>query len=118
LLGDTVTLLNEDEWEVIEPFAMNRLERIKKYREEHGCGLKEALEKEDVGQEALDKYEQLTGVRLSHPDQIWHVRMALYGSLCPKCKHPFRSPKAKLCASCGHQLPDGKFAGPLTAQTT
>ena len=118
LIGETVTLLNEDEWKIIEPFAKNRIERIQKYRKMHGCGLKEAFENEDFGQEAFDKYEQLTGVRLNHPDQIWAVRMTSYGSLCPECQRPFRSSKAKLCANCGYQLPDGQLAGPLTDQLT
>lgn len=95
LIGETVTLLNEDEWETIEPFAMNRLGRIKKYREAHGCGLKEALEKEDVGQEALDKYEQSTGVRLSHPDQIWQVSDGFVRLALSRVRTPFQITKGQ-----------------------
>lgn len=112
-IGQDADLLDDDEWSEIEPFLMNRIEWIKKYRRENDCSFEEALKFEPIGQAALNKYEALTGIRLGHPDQLWGVRMRDYGSLCPKCSRPFRTPKAKICAECGLELPTGLQAGGL-----
>ncbi len=73
----------------------------------------EARAKAPEGLKALDAYEQITGVRLDHPDQLYVVRLSDYGRPCPECAKPFRTPRAKFCAECGFQLPDGEVAGPV-----
>jgi hypothetical protein len=113
LFGDTLRLLNDVEWSVIEPMVHNRLKYIREYRAIHNCSLEVALEHECGGRVALHKYEEMTGIKLTHPDQIWWTRMSRYGSLCPDCDRPFRTPKAKMCAECGYILPAGQVAGPL-----
>lgn len=112
-IGQDADLLTDEEWSEIAPFLQDRLKWIKAYRMEQGCSLDEARQFEPVGQAALDKYETLTGLRLDHPEQLWGVRMQDYGSLCPKCSRPFRTPRAKMCAECGFKLPDGVQAGRL-----
>ena len=106
-LRKTVPSLVEEEWVLVEPFLLNRMHWIKKYRKETGCSIAEAAKNEPVGQSALDKYAEITGIRLEHPDELWAFRLSSYGSLCPECEKPFRTPKAKMCAECGYQLPTG-----------
>ncbi|MEO0381954.1 MAG: hypothetical protein AAF234_00255 [Pseudomonadota bacterium] len=105
--------MDDNEWGVIAPLLEKRIKWMQKYRKENGCSIEEAEKNEPVGQWALDKYEELTGLRLDHPDQLWGLRIRDYGSLCPKCSRPFRTPRAKMCAECGFELPDGTQAGSL-----
>lgn len=113
-VGREVALLNEEEWSQIAPLLNDRIKWIKEHRKATGCSIEEARQFEPVGQSALRKYQELTGIALEHPDQLWGVRMNDYGSLCPKCEKPFRTPRAKLCAVCGFQLPAGRVAGQLS----
>lgn len=53
--------------------------------------------------EALDAYERMAGVREEDPRVLWHHRTALYGPPCAACGKPLRTPRAKLCAACGHR---------------
>jgi predicted amidophosphoribosyltransferase len=55
----------------------------------------------------------MTGFPIYNPGAIYGVRMSNYGSLCPNCQKPFRTPRAKMCAECGYTLPEGTLAGPL-----
>ena len=112
-IGKPVPLLNEAEWFCIEPLLLNRIRAIKEYRQQHGATIAEAAANEPAGKSALALYAQLTGEELDHPDQLWSVRMSAFGAPCPSCKRPFRTPKARLCAECGFELPAGKLAGPL-----
>ena len=112
-IGQEADLLDEDEWREIEPLLVDRIKWVKGYRAENGCSIEEATRHEPIGQAALDKYRDLTGTKLGHPDQLWGVRQRDYGSLCPKCSRPFRTPRASMCAECGFQLPDGLKAGRL-----
>jgi len=112
-IGKDADLLDEEEWSQVAPFLTDRFKWIRKYMKETGCTLEDARQFEPVGQSALDTYEEITGVRLDHPEQLWGLRMKDYGSLCPKCSRPFRTPKAKLCAECGFELPAGLRAGGL-----
>lgn len=113
-IGKEADLLDNDEWSEIAPLLENRIKWIMQYRKENSCSIEEASKNEPVGQSALDKYEELTGARLDHPDQLWGVRMHDYGALCPKCSLPFRTPQAKMCAECGFELPEGVRAGRLS----
>ncbi|MEM9011750.1 MAG: hypothetical protein AAGE18_11015 [Pseudomonadota bacterium] len=116
-LGTVVDLLDEREWAEIAVLLANRIDGIKAHlRENRGCSVEDLVRAEPTGQRALDTYQELTGTRLTSPDDLWHVRMKDYGSLCPQCSKPFRTPTAKICAECGFVLPDGALAGELSAR--
>jgi rRNA maturation endonuclease Nob1 len=110
-LNRVVTLLSNEEFAPIGDALSHRLEQIKAYRKVHQSSIGEARRKTSM--DALDLYESLTGIRLEHPDELYAVLQEQYGSLCPECSKPFRTPKATFCAECGCKLPDGEVAGPL-----
>ncbi|HWT98838.1 MAG TPA: hypothetical protein VN229_14525 [Terriglobales bacterium] len=103
-------LLSDDEYRPIEQALTNRLEEIKEYRRRHHASIEEA--KRHASNDPLDYYERLTGIRLSDPDELYWVRLSRYGRICRQCEKPFRTPKAKLCAECGLELPPGEITGP------
>ena len=96
-------MLSDEEWEEVAPFLTNYIERIKKYRGEHGVSLGEARAAVACG--ALDKYFELTGYRVENPDALWHHRLSDYGSECIQCGHLLRTPRASFCANCGRKVP-------------
>ena len=96
-------MLSDEEWELIDPFLTNYIERIKEYRREHGVSLGEA--RVQVGCDALEKYFELTGYREENPDALWHHRLSGFGSECVQCGHLLRTPRASFCASCGRKVP-------------
>ena len=62
----------------------------------------------------LDAYEEMTGEKLDNPNELYSVRLADFGRLCPECAKPFRTPRARFCAECGYALPEGEVAGPIS----
>jgi hypothetical protein len=50
---------------------------------------------------ALDLYEEMTGLRETNINAIFHHRIADQGPDCTSCGKPLRTPKAKFCAACG-----------------
>lgn len=108
-----VPLLTEEEYAPIRAALGNRIKAIMDYRRAHKCSLDEA--RQYSAPAAMDLYEGITGLRLEHPDQLYAVRLAEYGRPCPVCSRPLRTPRAKLCAECGHQLPPGEVAGSAEA---
>lgn len=107
-------LLTDAEYEPVARALDDRVRQIKAYRKEHKCSLEEASAK--ASSEAMDLYEQMTSCRLDHPDMLYAVRLSSYGRPCPECAKPFRTPRAKLCAECGHELPPGEMAGPASLE--
>jgi hypothetical protein len=105
-------LLSDEEYRPIEQALRDRIDGIKRYRQQHGASLTEAKRHSCDG--AIDYYEGLTGVRLSDPDELYWVQLSRYGRICSQCGTPFRTPRAKLCAECGFELPEGELAGPVT----
>lgn len=105
-----VPLLTDEEYRPIGEALSDRLKEIKEYRGQKGGSIAEAAQ--NASNEALDLYEHLTGVRLSHPDELYSVELSRYGRPCPQCSRPFRTPIAKFCAECGFELPPGEVAGP------
>ena len=98
--GMDVPMLDEDEWAVVAPLLTRYSEKIKAYRQEHGVSLKVALER--VSSEACEKYNEITGCSETNTNAIWHHRNTLYGMDCPTCGKPYRTPRARYCAACGH----------------
>ena len=103
-------LLSDEEYHLIGQALASRIKGINEYRLQHDVSLAEA--KRHACDDALDYYERLTGVRLSDADELYWVRLSRYGRICPQCGKPFRTPRAKLCAECGLELPQGEIAGP------
>lgn len=95
-----VPMLEDHEWDEIEPLLRGAIRQIKRYREEHGASLAEAR-KFGYGKEALERYFQITGFRETNADALWHHRWSDFGPPCKACGKPLRTPKAKLCAACG-----------------
>ena len=93
-------MLDEQEWAVIEPLLLNRISEIKQYRKDYQASLTEAV-RQDFGQEALQRYYELTGTTESNPDVLWHHRAWLFGPPCMACGKPLRTPRAAFCAECG-----------------
>jgi hypothetical protein len=112
-IGKDAFLLDRDEWGRIEPYLEDRNQKVLAFRRAMGCTHEEALQYEPDGQAALEVYEDLTGMRLDHPMLLRAVRMDRYGMLCPCCRKPFRTPRARLCVECGFNLPKGMRAGRL-----
>lgn len=111
-IGKKVPLLTDEEYEPVARALTNRIREIQAYRKEHGCSIEEA--RPNVSSEAMDLYERMTGYRLDHPEMLFAVRLSSYGRPCPECAKPFRTPRAKLCAECGYELPTGEQAGPAS----
>ncbi len=115
-LGREVPLLSDEEYEPIGAHLENYSDAIMEYLRIQGCSITEARNRNPCRQKALADYEELTGVKLEHPEQIYALALSHYGRPCPNCAKPFRTPQARMCAECGHQLPEGEVAGPLTAE--
>lgn len=92
-------MLDEDEWQLIEPLLSLHVHSIKEIRQQHHCDLKTA--RQMAGQPACDLYFEMTGFRETNIEAIWHHRLSLYGPECPRCGQLLRTSKAKMCAHCG-----------------
>ena len=49
----------------------------------------------------LERYRNITGFDETNINAVYHHRLSLYGTPCPACGKPFRTPQARYCASCG-----------------
>lgn len=95
-----VPMLEEHEWNQLAPSLTEAIEQIKRYREEHKVSINEARQ-HGYGQAAMQRYFELTGSKVEHPDVLLHHRLILFGPPCRTCGKPLRTPKAKICAECG-----------------
>ena len=67
-------------------------------------GFKVAKEdRQERFKELLEYYNTLTGFEEAEPNAIMHHSLEQIGPDCEKCGKPYRTPKAKLCASCGNK---------------
>lgn len=97
-----VSMLDEQEWAVIEPQLSEVISKIQRYRQKNEVLLSETL-RQDFGREVLMRYRELTGFKESDVQALWHHRSSLYGPPCASCGKPLRSAKASFCAACGAQ---------------
>jgi hypothetical protein len=95
-----IPMLEEHEWELLEPHLTDAVQQIKRYRELHGVSLSEAQAK-GYGQDALALYRRFTGFDETNANALWHHRLSLYGPPCAVFDKPLRTPAAKHCAECG-----------------
>jgi len=94
-----VPMLEEHEWEQVEPLLESQHRIIKEYREKHSCDIKTA--NENAFKPATEKYRELTGFEETNFAAIYHHRLKDFGPECSKCGHLLRTSKASYCASCG-----------------
>lgn len=52
-------------------------------------------------QPMLEMYRLLTGFVEINPSAVRYHEVQQYGSPCPQCRKPLRTPKARFCAACG-----------------
>ena len=58
-------MLTDEEWAEVSPLLHSNAEKVKSYREEHGVGLREAMDA--VRGEACEKFFEITGFRETNP---------------------------------------------------
>jgi hypothetical protein len=92
-------MLDEHEWEQMQPHLHGRSAHIMQYRRTYGVPLDEAVRHGYDG--ALELYSAITGFRETNPNALWHHRASQFGPPCRVCGKPLRTPRAKLCAACG-----------------
>jgi hypothetical protein len=95
-----VPMLDEHEWEQVRPELMKAKHQVSRYRSVHNVSLAAAT-MEAQYQGALQRHFELTGVRATDINALWHHRLSLLGLPCVSCGKPLRTPRAKLCAACG-----------------
>ena len=94
-----IPMLDEDEWSRIKALLTNRIEAIKRYREETGASLKDAL-RDCREQPVLEEYRCITGFQETNVNALWHHRLSLYGSPCVDCGRRLRTPASSGCVDC------------------
>jgi len=93
-------MLDEAEYESIQPLFVSGLQMIKEERSKNDLPLN-AIKWQDVYRPFLDAYEKLTGYIETNPNAIMHHRISMYGEACIACGKPLRTPKASRCMACG-----------------
>jgi len=94
-----VPMLDDAEWERLNPLLSQGLRDVKAYREAHGARL-EDTPRAQFFQPALEEHERITGIRASDFDALMHHRLSRLGPPCRMCGRRLRTPKAKLCGAC------------------
>lgn len=94
-------MLDEKEWEIIEPALRSAISDFQQHRKTHEDTLAEAMKHGVFGERALKLYQELTGFHETNVNALWHHRLSDYGPPCKKCEKPLRTPRARLCAACG-----------------
>ena len=112
-IGRVVAMLDDEEWSSFKPLLTDMLRGLKDYRRRTGANLAEAEAKSQGVRTATQRYLELTGEPIGNYAHLWYVGMSGYGRLCSDCGKPFRTPRARMCAECGSELPEGEIAGPL-----
>ncbi|HJR72468.1 MAG TPA: DUF6348 family protein [Luteimonas sp.] len=93
-------MVDDHEWELLQPLLMKSIHELQRHRQQHGTSLA-AARQQGFGRAALDKYRELTGFNETNVDALWHHRVGIYGPDCVSCGKPLRTPRASFCAACG-----------------
>jgi len=96
--------LDEIEWQQISPLLIDAAAEIIEYRVKYNCDLFTA--RKNVKPEAMNKFEELTGIPGIHFEIIYHHRLSDWGPECEHCGHLLRTPNASFCANCGKKPVD------------
>lgn len=99
-----IPMLTEGEWALVSPHLSNAIMDTKQYQEAHQCSLAEA-KTQGLGQRALSVYAQITGLKETNTNALYHHRISLYGPPCHACGKPLRTPQARYCAMCSAERP-------------
>lgn len=95
-----VPFLNEEEFRQILELYRKCMRQTKNHRKSTGAALQETP-MDSIFAPVRDAYEKITGYKDMHQNAIMHHRLSELGPDCPGCRKPLRTPKAKLCPSCG-----------------
>ena len=96
-------MLDEEEYKGISDIYHQCIRSVKKYRQETGATLSESpLDK--LYEPVRIEYEKITGMVNCPHNAIMHHRVSIYGEPCSLCGKPLRTPRAKMCASCGAKV--------------
>ncbi|MDQ0472727.1 hypothetical protein [Labrys wisconsinensis] len=104
-------MLDEQEWRTVYPHP----DPLLAIRELHRNGMPLAEAKEHVlGDGAVRRYFELTGVEAPNAQTVWHHRLAGYGPPCAACGKLLRTTRARFCAECGaiRDMPSNAPPGP------
>jgi hypothetical protein len=93
-------MLDEIEWQRMDPLLRQNFEDIRQYRADHGASLDEALAHPPLAEPALAVYREMTGADETVVDRIRHHRRSAHGPDCPGCGKPLRTPRASYCLPC------------------
>jgi hypothetical protein len=83
-----IPILTEEEWAMISPHL-----RISSVQPERPLQF----------QSALDLYEEITGVKETNPNAIWHHRVIMLALLAMPAGKPLRTQNARYYAACGEE---------------
>ncbi len=96
-------MLDEDEYRKITDIYYQCIRTVKEYRKENNATLAESPV-DKLFEPVRIEYENLTGTANCHHNAIMHHRISIYGEPCISCGKPSRTPRAKMCASCGTKV--------------
>ena len=82
-----IPMLDESEWEALQPLLMQHMNNVKSHRERHDSEISEARAAVDESP-ALEFYFKLTGFKETNINALWHHQISLYGEPCPQCSKP------------------------------
>lgn len=96
-------MLDEEEYKKISDLYYHCIRSVKNYRKENDTTLAESPV-DKLFEPVRIEYENMTGMANCHHNAIMHHRISVYGEPCISCGKPLRTPRAKICTSCGVKM--------------
>ncbi len=87
-----VSMLNEEEWQEIEPLLNLGFRSVKQYRGDASAQLSD-VPLDECYSAALKVYHSFPDVVPVKPDSLRHHRRSLFGAVCQSCRKPLRTPR-------------------------